>query len=62
MTDLQVSFPQKDMAVATFTGTLDAMGTEGDTFREIHELVCTLQKLDKDWLLAETEVVDVLQK
>ncbi len=62
VTDLHVTFAQKKSAAATFTGTITGLDSGGSVFREIREIVCTLQKIDNAWLLTEAEIVEVLQK
>ena len=35
--------------------------TEGDALHETHELECTLQKSEGNWLLTEVTMVEVLK-
>jgi hypothetical protein len=60
--DLQVIFPQPGTATVTTTATVTGTTTEGDAFNEVHELECTLQKIEGSWLLTAVEVVEVLKK
>jgi hypothetical protein len=60
--DLQVTFPQPGTAAVTTTATVTGTTTDGDAFNEVHELECTLQKIEGNWLLTEVTVVEVLKK
>ncbi len=60
--DLQVSFPEKEMAKVTLTARLIGKATSGEQVDEIRELECHLKKMDRKWFFSQIEVVEVLKK
>ncbi|MCU0600585.1 MAG: hypothetical protein MUE70_15165 [Desulfobacterales bacterium] len=60
--DISIDFPEEGIADVTLTGSVEAALTSGESVREIHELRCRLEKIEKDWLFAAIEGVDVLDK
>ncbi len=60
--DLQIVFPEKDVAKVTLTARLTGRFTAGEQMDEIRELECRLRKIEKKWLFGQIEVIEVLKK
>lgn len=60
--DLQIVFPEKEVAKITLTARLTGRSTAGEQMDEIRELECRLKKIEKKWLFSAIEVVEVLRK
>ena len=60
--DLTVTFPEERKAKVALTGRLSGKEQNGETVDETRELLCVLQKVEKEWLFSEFEVVEVLKK
>jgi hypothetical protein len=60
--DLNIKFPKDGLANVDLTASVDAKLTSGETANEVHELNCTLKKIDKDWFFSKIEGVRVLEK
>jgi hypothetical protein len=60
--DLQIVFPEKEVAKVTLTARLTGTSTAGERMDEIRELECLLRKIGKKWLFTKIEVVEVLKK
>jgi gas vesicle protein len=60
--DLQVVFPEKEVAKVTLTARLTGRSTAGEQVDEIRELECILKKVEKKWLFSQIHVVEVLKK
>ncbi len=60
--DLQIVFPERDVAKVTLTARLTGRSTAGEQMDEIRELECLLKKIEKKWLLSQIEVIEVLKK
>ena len=60
--DLQIIFPEKEIAKATLTARLTGKSSAGEQVEEIRELGCLLKKIDKQWFFSQIEVVEVLKK
>jgi hypothetical protein len=60
--DLQIVFPEKEVAKVTLTARLTGRSTAGEQMDEIRELECRLKKIQKKWLFSAIEVVEVLRK
>jgi hypothetical protein len=60
--DIHIEFPEENIAEVTLTGSVEAKLTTGEWVNEIHELQCTLTKIEKDWFFSKIEGVDVLEK
>jgi hypothetical protein len=60
--DLQIAFPEKEVAKVTLTARLTGRSTAGEQMDEIRELECRLKKIEKKWLFSQIDVVEVLKK
>ena len=60
--DLQIAFPEKEVAEVTLTARLTGRSTAGEQMDEIRELECLLKKIEKKWLFSRIDVVEVLKK
>ncbi len=60
--DLQIAFPEKEVAKATLTARLTGRSTAGERMDETRELECLLKKIEKKWLFSQIEVVEVLKR
>ncbi len=60
--DLQVAFPEKDVAKVTLTARLTGRSTAGERMDETRELECFLRKIERKWLFSRIEVIEVLKK
>ena len=60
--DLQIAFPEKEVAKVTLTARLTGRSTAGEQMDEIRELECRLKKIENKWLFSAIEVVEVLKK
>jgi len=60
--DLNISFPETELAKVTLTGKLTGKSTSGEQMDEARELECLLKKIEKKWLFSQFEVVEVLKK
>jgi hypothetical protein len=60
--DLQIVFPEKEVAKVTLTARLTGRSTAGERTDETRELECLLRKIEKKWLFSQIEVVEVLKK
>jgi len=60
--DLQIVFPERDVAKVTLTARLTGRSTAGEQIDEIRELECLLKKIEKKWLFSQIEVIEVLKK
>jgi hypothetical protein len=60
--DLNISFPEKEVARVNLTANLTGKTTSGEYIDETHELVCLMKKIEKKWFFSQFEVVEVLKK
>lgn len=60
--DLQVTFPEHEVAKVTLTARLTGQTRTGEQRRETRELECLLKKTEKKWLFSHIEVIEVLKK
>ncbi len=60
--DLQVIFPEKEVAKVTLTARLTGTSTAGERMDETRELECFMKKIEKKWLFSKIEVIEVLKK
>jgi len=60
--DLQIVFPEKEVAKVTLTARLTGRSTAGEQMDETRELECLLKKIEKKWLFSQIDVVEVLKK
>ncbi len=60
--DLDIDFPEEKIARVTLTAYVEAVRVSGEAVREVHEIVCRLEKIEKDWLFDQIEVVSVLER
>jgi hypothetical protein len=60
--DLQIAFPEKEVAKVSLTARLIGKSMTGDQVDEIRELECLLKKIDKKWFFSQIEVIEVLKK
>ena len=61
-TDITVEFPDAQTARVVATVTLKGNAGTGDPLNETREFECSLIKVDRKWLFASWNVVDVLKK
>jgi len=60
--DLDIEFPEKEVAKATLTARLTGTLKTGEHVEETHELKSVLKKVADEWLFRDFEVVEVLEK
>jgi hypothetical protein len=60
--DLQVVFPEKEVAKVTLTARLTGRSTAGEQIDETRELECLLRKIERKWLFSQIEVIEVLKR
>jgi len=60
--DLNIRFPEKDLARVNLTVKVTGTTTLGEYMNEVHELECHLKKTEKRWYFSDVEVVEVLKK
>jgi hypothetical protein len=60
--DLNISFPEKELARVNLTAKLTGKTTSGEYIDETHELVCLMKKIEKKWLFSQFEVIEVLKR
>jgi hypothetical protein len=60
--DLQVAFPEKEVAKVNLTARLIGRSKTGEQVDEIRELDCLLKKMDRNWFFSQIEVIEVLKK
>jgi hypothetical protein len=60
--DLQVVFPEKEVAKVTLTARLTGRSAAGERMDETRELECLLRRIEKKWLFTQIEVIEVLKK
>jgi hypothetical protein len=60
--DLNVEFPEKELAKVILTARLTGTLTTGEYVDEARELQCVFMKIQKKWLFSDFEVVEVLRK
>jgi len=60
--DIIVTFPKEKKVQVTLTARLTGKWPSGENVDETRELICTLNKVEDEWLFSEFEVVEVLKK
>jgi hypothetical protein len=60
--DLDIIFPEKEIAKVSLTAKVTGKSGSGETVHEAHELESLLKKIEKKWLFSKFEVVEVLKK
>ena len=60
--DFDIRFPEEGFARVTSTAFVEGLFFSGEPFREVHEIVCWLEKIENDWFFDQIEVVTVLEK
>ena len=60
--DFQFAFPEENAAVVEVTAVFKATTASGDPVDEIHEVECSLEKIDDDWLFTGIRGVEVLER
>lgn len=60
--DLQVAFPEKEVAQVNLTARVVGRSKTGEGVDEIRELDCLLKKMDRKWLFSQIEVIEILKK
>ncbi len=60
--DLQVVFPEKELAKVTLTARLTGLSTAGERMDETRELECLLRKIENKWFFSQIEVIEVLRR
>ena len=60
--DFDIEFPEQDIAQVNVTAIMEGKSESGEPVEELHELKCSLQKIDEVWRLKEIGIVEVLKK
>jgi hypothetical protein len=60
--DFDIEFPEQDAAQVNVTAIMDGKSANGEPVEDLHELKCSLQKIEEVWRFKEIEVVEVLRK
>jgi hypothetical protein len=60
--DLEVTFPEHEVAKVSLTARLIGRTRAGEQMRETRELDCLLKKIERKWFFNDIEVVEVLKK
>lgn len=60
--DYKVEFFDKETAHVQLTGRLIGRAPSGEKVDEVRELLCTLKRVEKTWLFARLEVVEILKR
>jgi hypothetical protein len=60
--DIDIDFPEEGIARVTLTAYVEAVWISGEAVREVHEIVCWLEKIEKDWFFNQIEVITVLER
>ena len=60
--DLQIVFPEREMAKVTLTAKVTGKSNTGEQIDEAHELESLLKKAGKEWFFSKFETVEVLKK
>ena len=61
--DFQIEIAEdKTTAVVGLTGIFEASTTSGERVNEIHEVECTLEKIEDEWMFTGIEGVEVLER
>jgi hypothetical protein len=60
--DLQISILEEGLAHANFTAYVELAWDLAEPFREVHELICRIEKIEKDWYIKETEIISILER
>lgn len=60
--DIEIKFPENNVADVDLTASVDARTASGEPVNDIHEVRCTLNKIEKDWFFSKIEEVKVLEK
>jgi hypothetical protein len=60
--DFVIDFPEKGIAQAVFTASMEGKLTTGESTADLHELKCKLRKIEGTWRIEEVEIVEVLKK
>lgn len=60
--DFHFQFPRENEAFVGLTAMFKAVTANGDPVNEIHEVECTLEKIDDEWLFTGIRGIDVLEK
>ena len=60
--DFVIDFPEKGIAQAGLTASMEGKLTTGESTADLHELNCRLRKIEDIWRIEEVEIVQVLKK
>jgi hypothetical protein len=60
--DFDIEFPEQDTAQVNVTAIMEGKSMSGEPVEDLHELKCSLQKIEEVWRLEKIEVVEVLKK
>ncbi|GAK60329.1 hypothetical protein U27_00220 [Candidatus Vecturithrix granuli] len=60
--DLEIAFPEKNMAKAITTARIAGTSGGGELYTATYELECTLHKTDEGWVFHTIEIVELLEK
>jgi len=60
--DYKIKFSDRETAQVQLIGRLTGKTTAGERVDEVRELLCILKKIEKAWLIARLEVVEVLKR
>jgi len=60
--DMTITFENPETAAVILTAKLTGQITTGEWVEDIHELACTLEKIEGTWLFRKIEIVEILEK
>jgi hypothetical protein len=60
--DFVIDFPEKGIAQAGFTASMEGKLTTGEPTADLHEFSCKLRKIEDTWRIEKVEMVQVLKK
>jgi hypothetical protein len=60
--DFDIEFPEQDIAQVNVTAMMECKLVSGEPVEDLHELKCSLQKIEEVWRFKKIEVVEVLKK
>jgi hypothetical protein len=60
--DFDMEFPEQDVAQVNVTAIMKGKLASGEPIEDLHELKCSLQKIEEVWRLKRIEVVEVMKK
>ena len=60
--DILIRFPEEHLARISFTAHVDFLFHSGETIREVQELDCSMEKIEKEWYFSRIETITVLER